>query len=118
MENGTIETALMDPEEREQVEFMLSVIPEEDRKHISADDILFVLDAMDDYLLQEGMLEYNEETEEAVYLDGEVDETEQLEFVLDQARQDERTLTSSQIQIIFDAEQQWGLKQGYYEIDD
>lgn len=118
MENNTIETALMDPEEREQVEYMLSVIPEQDRKNISADDVLFVLDMMDDYLLEEGLLEYNEETEEAVYLDGEVDETEQLNYVLNQAQQDERTLTASQIQIIMDAEQQWGLKQGYYEVED
>lgn len=118
MENNTFETALMDPEEREQVEFMLSVIPEQDRKNISADDVLFVLDMMDDYLLEEGLLEYNEETEEAVYLDGEVDETEQLNYVLNQAQQDERSLTASQIQIIMDAEQQWGLKQGYYEVED
>lgn len=115
MEKNTIETALMDPEEREQVEFMLNVIPAEDRKGITEDDVIFVLDMMDEYLEEVGLLEYDEKTEEVIYLDGEVDETEQLEYVLNECLNDERSLTSAQIQIIMDAEQQWGIHVGYYD---
>lgn len=108
---------LMDEDERKQVEFMWNVIPEQDRKSLSKDDILFVLDAMDDFLEEKGLVEYDEENEEITYLDGEVDETEQMEYVLDMAREDERNLTASQVQIIMDAEMQWGIEQGYYEED-
>lgn len=115
MNNDTIELSLMDPEEREQVEWMYNAIPEEDRKGITADDILFVLDAMDEYLEKEGLVDFDETTEEMTYQDCEVDETEQLEYVLDMAREDQRQLSSAQIQIIMDAEMQWGIKEGYYE---
>ena len=50
MENNTIEMALLEPEERELVEFIFSAIPAADRGSLTADDVLFVLDAMDDFL--------------------------------------------------------------------
>ena len=41
MQNSSIELNLLDPEEREQVEFIYNLIPEQDRQGLTADDILF-----------------------------------------------------------------------------
>lgn len=110
-----IEDNLISAEEQQQIDWMWNAIPEEDRKGMTKEDILFVLDVMDDYLEEAGLVEYDEETEEINYLEGDVDETEQLSFVLEMAENDGRKLTSSQVQIIMDAEYQYGLEQGYYE---
>ena len=126
MENNTIEMALLEPEERELVEYIYNAIPAEDRSSgstpenpcghtLSADDILFVLDAMDDYLEEKGLLRIDEATEEMEYLDGEVDETEQLNYVLAAAKEDQRAISGVQIQLIQDAELQYGIEKGYYE---
>ena len=48
MENNTIELSLMEPEERELVEFIMQTIPASDRADLTPDDILLVLDLMDD----------------------------------------------------------------------
>ena len=95
MESNSIEMALMEPEERELVEFIYNAIPAEDRKGLTADDILFVLDAMDDYLEEEGLAEVDTLTGVMEYKDGEVDETEQLNYVLDAAKEDGRTISSA-----------------------
>ena len=115
MENNTIEMGLMDPEERELVAFVEKSIPAQDRGHLTADDILFVLDSMDDYLEEKGLLRVDEATGEMEYLDGEVDETEQLQYVLEAAKEDKRAITGVQIQLIQDAELQFGIEKGYYE---
>ncbi|MCQ2311412.1 MAG: hypothetical protein MJZ64_06670 [Paludibacteraceae bacterium] len=112
---STFETAIMDPEEREMVDYILNLIPEQDKVELDESDVLLVLDAMDDYLEQKGLLEYDEQTDEAVYLDGDVDETEQLEFVLQEAHKQKSPLTGVQIQLIMDGEKQYGIEQGYYE---
>jgi len=115
MQTNSLETALMDPEEKEMVQYILNLIPEEDRQGMSEADVLFVLDAMDDYLEDKGLLEYDEATDEAIYLDGDVDETEQLQYVLDEAKKQHLTLTSVQVQLIMDGEKEYGIEQGYYE---
>lgn len=115
MENNSIEMALLEPEERELVEFIYSAIPAADRGALTADDILFVLDAMDDFLEEQGLVKVDEATGEMEYLDGEVDETEQLNYVLNAAKEDGRAITGVQIQLIQDAELQYGIEHGYYE---
>ena len=125
MENNSIELALLEPEERELVEFIYESIPAEDRSsgstqdnpsgHIlTADDILFVLDLMDDYLEEQGLVREDPQTGEMEYLEGEVDETEQLNYVLAAVKEDNRSISSVQIQLIQDAELQFGIKHGYY----
>lgn len=114
MENNTIEMALLEPEERELVDFIYGAIPTEDRGALTGDDILFVLDAMDDYLEEQGLVRVDEETGDMEYLDGEVDETEQLNYVLAAAKEDHRAITGVQIQLIQDAELQFGIQKGYY----
>jgi len=115
MENNTIELSLMEPEERQLVEFIFNAIPAEDRGSLTPDDILLVLDLMDDYLEEQGLLREDPATGEMEYLDGEVDETEQLNYVLDACRKEGRAISSVQIQLIQDAELQYGIEQGYYE---
>ena len=107
--------ALLEPEERELVEFILQTIPAEDRGALTPDDILFVLDLMDDYLEEQGLLREDPKTGEMEYLEGDVDETEQLNYVLAACREDGLAITGVQIQLIQDAELQFGIQKGYYE---
>ena len=107
--------ALLEPEERELVEFIYKSIPAEDRGELTADDILLVLDLMDDYLEEAGLLRVDPLTGDSEYLDGDVDETEQLNYVLDALREEGRRISSVQIQLIQDAELQYGIEHGYYE---
>jgi len=115
MDNNSIEMALLEPEERELVSFIYDAIPVSDRGSLTADDILLVLDLMDDFLEEKGLVHVNPETEEMEYLDGEVDETEQLNYVLDAIKEEGRSITSVQVQLIQDAELQYGIQKGYYE---
>lgn len=115
MENNTIEMALLEPEERELVAFIYNAIPTEDRGELTADDILLVLDLMDDYLEEQGLLREDPQTGEMEYLEGDVDETEQLNYVLAGVKEEERPITGVQIQLIQDAELQFGIEKGYYE---
>jgi len=117
MENNSIEMALLEPEERELVEFICKSIPKEDLGTLTPDDILLVLDLMDDYLEEQGLLREDPKTGEMEYLDGEVDETEQLNYVLAAMKEEGRAITGVQIQLIQDAELQYGIEKGYYEED-
>lgn len=105
----------MEPEERELVEFIYKSIPAEDRGELSADDILLVLDLMDDFLEEQGLLREDSQTGEMEYLDGEVDETEQLNYILAAVKDEGRAISAVQIQLIQDAELQFGIQKGYYE---
>ena len=107
--------ALMEPEERELVEYIFSAIPAEDRGNLTPDDILLVLDLMDDYLEEQCLLKEDPATGEMEYLDGEVDETEQLNYVLKAMKEEGRSISSVQVQLIQDAELQFGIEKGYYE---
>ena len=114
MENNSIEMALLEPEERELVSYIFDAIPAEDRGNLTPDDILFVLDSMDDFLEEQSLVRVDEASGEMEYLDGEVDETEQLNYVLKAAQEDHRAITGVQIQLIQDAELQYGIEHGYY----
>ncbi len=118
MENNPIEMSLLDSEEREQIEYIWNMISAEDRQGMNQSDVLLVLDAMDDYLEEKGLLQYDEQTGEAEYADGEVDETEQLDYVLQAAKAQGSKVTGVQIQLVMDGELQYGIEQGYYEEED
>ena len=122
--NESIEMALMEPEEREMVEYIMKMINDENGdaslnggngETLSADDVLFVLDMMDDYLEEKGLLREDPKTGEMEYLDGDVDETEQLDYILRAVREEGRSISSVQVQLIQDAELQYGIEKGYYE---
>lgn len=122
--NESIEMALMEPEEREMVEYIMKMINDENGdaslnggngETLSADDVLFVLDMMDDYLEEKGLLREDPKTGEMEYLEGDVDETEQLDYILKAVREEGRSISSVQVQLIQDAELQYGIEKGYYE---
>ncbi len=117
--DNNIELSLLEPDEKEQLEWMWNFIPQQDRQHLTKQDLLFVLDAMDDFLQQAGLVEVADNGE-MTYLDGEVDDTEQLNYLIkavgEAAKQKQCSpLTPSQLQIIMDAELQYGIEQGWYE---
>ena len=114
MANSTIELSLMDPEEKQQLEYIWNLIPAEDRQGMTQADVLMVLDLMDDYLVAQGLLQ-EDDTDEVTYLEGEIDETEQLNYLMEQTKALGRALTSEQLQLIMDGELQYGIEQGYYE---
>ena len=118
MDNLTPEMALMDPEERAEVEFIWNLIPKEDRAGMTPDDVLFVLDKVDDYMEEKGLVEYDDATGDMTYADGEIDEEDQLNYILRENRVNGKKLTSVQIQLILDAELQYGIEQGWYEEED
>ena len=78
-------------------------------------DVLMVLDLMDDYLVENGLLEEDDQAGEMTYLDGEIDETEQLEYLIKAIKEQGHTLSSTQIQLIMDGELQYGIEKGYYQ---
>ena len=115
MANANIELSLMDAEEKQQLEYIWNLIPAADREGLTQADVLMVLDLMDDYLVSQGLLQEEDNTDEVTYLEGESDETEQLHYLIKQTKALGRPLTSEQLQLIMDGELQYGIEQGYYE---
>ena len=115
MANSNIELSLMDAEEKQQLEYIWNLIPAEDRQGMTQADVLMVLDLMDDYLVSQGLLKEEDNADEVTYLEGEIDETEQLNYLLEQTNALGRPLSSEQLQLIMDGELQYGIEQGYYE---
>lgn len=113
-----LESTIMDDQERELLDYIIRTVPAEDLYGLTEEDILYVLDVMDDYLVKVGLAEEDAENEDIEYKDGYVDETEQLQYVLDQAKQDKVPVTSAQVQLIQDAEYQYGVEHGFYEEDE
>lgn len=111
--NSNIELSLLEAEEKQLLEYIWNLIPEQDRQGMSQSDVLLVLDLMDDFLMEKGLVE--ESADEVNYLEGEIDETEQLEFLLKKTKENGLSLTSEQIQLVMDGELQFGIEQGYYE---
>jgi hypothetical protein len=111
--NPNIELSLLEAEEKQLLDYIWNLIPEQDRQGMNQTDVLLVLDLMDDYLMENGLLE--ESAEEVTYLEGEIDETQQLEYLLAKTKENGANLTSEQIQLIMDGELQYGIEQGYYE---
>lgn len=111
--NSTIELSLLEAEEKQLLDYIWNLIPEQDRQGMTQSDVLLVLDLMDDYLMENGLLE--ESAEEVTYLEGEIDETAQLEYLLTRTNEQGVNLTSEQIQLIMDGELQYGIEKGYYE---
>ena len=111
--NSNIELSLLEAEEKQLLEYIWNLIPEQDRQGMSQSDVLLVMDLMDDFLMEKGLVE--ESADEVNYLEGEIDETEQLEFLLAKTKENGLSLTSEQIQLVMDGELQFGIEQGYYE---
>lgn len=113
--NTNIELSLLDAEEKELLNYIWNSVPAADRQGMTQSDVLLVLDLMDDFLVENGLLEEDEQAGEMTYLDGEIDETEQLTYLIQAIKEQGRNLSSVQIQLIMDAELQYGIEQGYYQ---
>jgi hypothetical protein len=113
--NTNIELSLLDAEEKALLNYIWNLIPEEDKQGMTQNDVLLVLDLMDDYLLENGLLEEDDQTGETTYLDGEIDENEQQEYLLNALKEQGVKLSAVQVQLIMDAELQYGIEQGYYQ---
>ena len=113
--NTNIELSLLDPEEKELLNYIWNLIPEADRQGMTQADVLLVLDLIDDYLVENGLLEEDDQAGEMTYLDGEIDETEQLNFLVNATKEQGLALSSTQIQLIMDGELQYGIEKGYYQ---
>ena len=102
--NPNIELSLLEAEEKQLLDYIWNLIPEQDRQGMSQTDVLLVLDLMDDYLMENGLLE--ESAEEVTYLEGEIDETQQLEYLLAKTKEQGVNLTNEQIQLIMELSMQ------------
>ena len=111
--NQNVELSLLEAEEKQLLDYIWKLIPEQDRNGMTQSDVVLVLDLMDDFLMENGLLE--ESAEEVTYLEGEIDETAQLEYLLNKTKEQGVNLTGEQIQLIMDGELQYGIEQGYYE---
>jgi hypothetical protein len=111
--NQNVELSLLEAEEKQLLDYIWKLIPEQDRNGMTQSDVVLVLDLMDDFLMENGLLE--ESAEEVTYLEGEIDETAQLEYLLSKTKEQGVNLTGEQIQLIMDGELQYGIEQGYYE---
>jgi hypothetical protein len=111
--NPNVELSLLEAEEKQLLDYIWKLIPEQDRNGMTQSDVVLVLDLMDDFLMENGLLE--ESAEEVTYLEGEIDETAQLEYLLSKTKEQGVNLTGEQIQLIMDGELQYGIEQGYYE---
>ena len=109
---------LIDDQERELLDYIINNVPAEDLAGLTEDDIIYVLDVMDDYLIMKGLATEDEENGDVEYNEGYVDETEQLKYVLEQAKADNCPVTSVQVQLIQDAEFQYGVENGFYSEED
>lgn len=94
------------------IEFILNLIPEEDRNGMTEDDVQYVLDVIYDFYQSAGLIADDDATE------GVIDEEAELEFVRKAAKKDGINLTDEQIQLILDGEFQYGLEIGIYEEDE
>lgn len=111
--NKDFELSLMDAEERQMVDYIWDLIPREDQVGMTQSDVLLVLDLVDDYLEEKGLLIYR--GDEAEYLDGDIDEVDQLQYIIEGVKREGRKLSGLQVQLILDGELQYGIEQGYYE---
>ncbi len=91
------------------VRFIMEFIPEEDRKGLTDDDIVYVLDVIDEYYESEGLLNEDETAEEAS-----IDEEKMYNFVLKAAKKDKVELSTEQLQLILEGEYEYGVSIGIY----
>ena len=98
-------------DEQEAIRFILEHIPEQDHLNLTEDTVGDVLDFVDDFYERNDL--YNEQTETAA--DGEVDEDDLLQFVLDKVEEEKLPLTYEQVQLVLTYEYEYGCSIGVYE---
>lgn len=104
-------------DESQAIKFILDYLPKEDSEKLTEDDIQFVLDAIYDFYESEGLIDDETETEAEVE-ETDVDESEMLEFVREQAKKENISLTDEQLQLILAGEFAYGVSIGIYQEED
>ncbi len=99
-------------DDQECIDFILKLIPEEDRDGMTEDDVQYVLDVIYEFYESEGLID------EDTASDGYVDETAELEFIRKACKKDKVNLSDEQIQLILDGEFQYGIEKGFYAEDE
>lgn len=94
------------------IDYIMNLIPEQDREGMTEDDVQYVLDVIYDFYESEGLIDEDQASE------GVIDETAELNFIRAAAKKDNIHLTDQQIQLILDGEFQYGLEIGIYEEDE
>lgn len=105
------EENLLEYSEDEAVNFIFNRLPEEAKKRIDKDTINYVLDVVYDFYDEKGLLD--EEDEEVT--EGFIDEEELFEYILKAAKKDKINLTGEDIELILDAEFEYGKSIGIYK---
>mgnify|MGYP006872977574 FL=1 len=94
------------------IDYILNLIPAEDKANITRDDVQFILDAIYDFYEENGLID------EEVAKDSYIDETEELNYVRKACKEEGIKLSDEQIQLILDGEYQYGIEIGIYEEDE
>lgn len=104
----TEEDEILTYNDEDAINFIMKIIPEENRERINKDCINYILDVVYDYYDENGLID-NESAEETS-----IDEDEMLDFAVAAAKEDKIDLTEDEIQLILDGEYEYGKSLGIY----
>jgi len=105
------EENLLEYSEDEAVNFIFNRLPEEAKKRINKDIINYVLDVVYDFYEEKGLLDEEDEKVTESF----IDEEELFEYILKAAKKDKINLTGEDIELILDAEFEYGKSIGIYK---
>jgi len=108
----TQEDDLLVYDEDEAVKFIHNLIPEEAKERITDVSIEYVLDVVYEFYDENGLIE-EDSTEEA-----NIDEEEMFKYILKCSQKDNMQLSEDDIQLIMNAEYEYGKSLGIYTNDE
>ena len=104
----TEEDDLLVYDEEEAVKFILNHLPSAQKATIQDEKVEYVLDVIYDFYDEKGLIE--EDTAE----EANIDEEEMYKFLKKSAKNDKMSITDTEIQIILEAEYEYGKSIGIY----
>ena len=104
----TEEDDLLVYDEEEAVKFILNHLPSAQKATIQDEKVEYVLDVIYDFYDEKGLIE--EDTAE----EANIDEEEMYKFLKKSAKKDKMSITDTEIQIILEAEYEYGKSIGIY----
>jgi hypothetical protein len=105
----TQEDDLLVYDEDDAVKFILNFLPAESKQNIDDTKIEYVLDVVYDFYDENGLIE-EDSTEEAS-----IDEEEMFKYILKCSKKDKMDLSENDIQLILEAEFEYGKSLGIYK---
>jgi len=107
---NTNEDDLLEYNDDEALKFILKSLPAEVKDRIDEETVQYVLDVIYDFYNEKGYIDEEDTAEETS-----IDEEEMYEYILENALKDEINLTEDDIQLILDAEFDYGKSLGIYK---